>query len=164
MTPSYYTPDPALDLVLERVVPVPPDRVWRAWTEPALLKEWFCPRPWRTAECDVDLRPGGVFRVVMQSPEGESAPPNLACYLEVVPNQRLVWTVSLGPGYRPAQLPDGVPNFTAIITMEPVEGGTKYTAIAMHRDPEGAASHNAIGFHDGWGTALDQLVEVAQAM
>ena len=163
MTPTYYAPDPTLDLVLERVVPVPPDRVWRAWTEPEQLKQWFCPRPWRTTECQIDLRPGGLFRTVMRSPEGEELPPNTGCFLEVVPNRRLVWTGALGPGFRPADHDDDVPVFTAIIAIEPVEGGTKYTAIAMHRDPGGAAQHREMGFHDGWGTALDQLVEMVQA-
>ena len=164
MKPTYYTPNPTLDLVLERVVPVSPDRVWRAWTEPEQLKQWFCPRPWRTTECQIDLRPGGVFRTVMQSPEGQDMEPNTGCYLEVVPTERLVWTGALEPGFRPAHHDGDVPVFTAIITIEPVEGGSKYTAIAMHRDPEGAAQHKAMGFHEGWGAALDQLVELAQSM
>jgi uncharacterized protein YndB with AHSA1/START domain len=101
MTPTYYTPNPTLDLVLERVVPVAPERVWRAWTDPEKLKQWFCPRPWRTVECQIDLRPGGLFRTVMQSPEGEAMEPNTGCYLEVVPNELLVWTGALEPGFRP---------------------------------------------------------------
>jgi len=157
-------PNPSLDLVLERVVPVAPDRIWRAWTEPEQLKQWFCPRPWRTIECQIDLRPGGIFRTVMQSPEGQAMEPNVGCYLEVVPNERLVWTGALQPGFRPADHAGDVPVFTAIIGIEPVDGGSKYTAIAMHRDPAGAAKHQEMGFEQGWGAALDQLVELAQAM
>ena len=164
MNPSYYTPNPELDLVLERVVPVSPDRIWRAWTEPEQLKQWFCPRPWRTTECEIDLRPGGVFRTVMQSPEGEDMEPGIGCYLEIVPNERLVWTGALGPGFRPVTSASDELVFTAIIAIEPAEGGSKYTAIAMHRDPEGAAKHKEMGFHEGWGAALDQLVELAQTM
>ena len=163
-TPTYYVPDPKLDLVLERVVPVSPDRVWRAWTDPERLKQWFCPRPWRTSECEIDLRPGGVFRTVMQSPDGESVSGVNGCYLEVVPNQRLVWTVALGPGFRPLPQSGEVPQFTAIITLEPVSGGTRYTAVAMHYDPEGAARHAELGFREGWGITLDQLVELAGEM
>lgn len=161
MTTSTYTHNAATDLVLERVVPVSPERIWRAWTEPEQLKQWFCPRPWKTTECEIDLRPGGIFRTVMQSPEGQDMDAGTGCYLEVVPNQRLVWTGALGPGFRPNAGDDMV--FTAIIAIEPVEGGSKYTAIAMHRDPEGAARHKEMGFHEGWGAALDQLVEMAQA-
>ena len=51
-----------LDLVLERVVDVPAHLIWKAWTEPEELKPWFCPKPWRTTEAEIDLRPGGIFR------------------------------------------------------------------------------------------------------
>ena len=52
--------DPRLDLLLERVVDVPPDLVWTAWTVPAHVKKWFTPAPWKTVECEIDLRPGGM--------------------------------------------------------------------------------------------------------
>jgi uncharacterized protein YndB with AHSA1/START domain len=162
--PTYYSPNPTLDLVLPRVVPVSPDRVWRAWTKPEQLEQWFCPRPWRTTECQIDLRPGGQFHTVMQSPEGQGLEPNIGCYLEVVPNERLVWTGALEPGFRPAQHTSDVPVFTASITLEPVEGGTKHTAITMHRDPKSATKHSEMGFHEGWGAALGQLVDLARAM
>ena len=62
--------DPNLDLVLERTVDVPPQLVWRAWTEPALVTQWFTPAPWTTVDCEIDLRTGGLFRTVMRSPRG----------------------------------------------------------------------------------------------
>jgi uncharacterized protein YndB with AHSA1/START domain len=156
-----YQPDPKRDLVLERIVDVPPERVWQAWTDPEQLKQWFTPRPWATVECEIDLRPGGIFRTVMRSPEGEEHG-GVGCYLEVVENERLVWTGALLPGFRPApEAADGLP-FTAIISLEPHGQGTKYTAIAIHRDEEGSAKHAAMGFHQGWGAALDQLVELAK--
>lgn len=163
-----HRPDPRLDLVLERTVDVPRELVWKAWTEPEHLKKWFTPAPWTTAECDVDLRPGGIFRTVMRSPEGQEHE-NVACYLEIVENETIVWTIALEPGYRPArQSPDalgsgcGVPAFTALITLEPHGTGTKYTAIAMHRDEAGRETHERMGFHDGWGTVLDQLVALVR--
>src|SRR5690242_2821697 len=94
-------PNPSLDLVLERVVDVPRELVWSAWTTPEHIKKWFTPAPWTTIACEIDLRPGGAFRTTMRSPEGEEFP-NVGCYLEVVPNERLVWTNALGPGFRPA--------------------------------------------------------------
>ena len=152
--------DPALDLVLERVVPVRPELVWRAWTEPEHLVRWFTPAPWKTIACEIDLRPGGRFITTMQSPEGEAQPPSAGCYLEVVPHRRLVFTDALGPGYRPAR----EPFFTATILLEPEGAGTRYTAIAMHVDEAKRKSHEAMGFHQGWGTALDQLVAVARGL
>lgn len=149
-----FTPDPRLDLVLERVVDVPPDLVWAAWTRPEHLVKWFTPRPWTTVDCEIDLRPGGIFRTVMRSPEGEDHP-SVGCYLEVVENERLVFTDALGPGWRPN--PESF--MTAVISIEPHGEGTKYTAIALHKDEADRGKHEEMGFHEGWGKALDQLVE-----
>jgi uncharacterized protein YndB with AHSA1/START domain len=154
-----FKPDPKLDLVLERIVDVPRELVWAAWTRPEHLKVWFTPRPWTVSDCEIDLRPGGIFRTVMRSPEGQEFP-NIGCYLEVVPNERLVFTDALLPGYRPSENPF----FTAIITIEPNGNGTRYVAIAMHRNEAGRKQHEEMGFHQGWGTALDQLVAHAKAI
>lgn len=157
-TPAVWTPDPKLDLVLERDIDVPVEKVWAAWTEPERLKRWFTPAPWTTVGCEIDLRPGGYFRTVMRSPEGQEFPGE-GCYLEVVPNRRLVWTDALQGGYRPA----AEPFFTAAILLEPRGAGTHYTAIAIHRDEVGRKKHEAMGFHHGWGAALDQLVAMETA-
>lgn len=157
------TPDPKLDLVLERIVDVPPKLVWAAWTEPEHLKKWFTPKPWETVDCELDLRPGGIFRFVMRSPEGQDFP-YVSCYLEVIENEKLVWTRALGPGFRPKTAEGDVPVFTAVILFEPRGTGTKYTAIVIHGDEEGAKKHAAMGFHEGWGTCLDQLVAHAKTM
>ena len=164
--PTYYTNDPALDLVIERTIADRPELVWRAWTEPALIKQWFTPRPWETVACEIDLRPGGRFTIQMRSPEGEDIPVNTGCILEAIPNERLAWTGALEPGFRPqsAQFGPDVPLFTALITMEPDGAGTRYRAIVMHRDAEGASTHEAMGFFDSWGTAVDQLVELVSSM
>ena len=154
--------DAKLDLVLERVVDVPPRLVWAAWTRPEYIKKWFTPAPWRTVGCELDLRPGGYFRTVMQSPEGQDFP-NEGCYLEVVENERLVWTAALKGGYRPQTAP-GELLFTGTILLEPHGAGTKYTAIVIHGDEASARKHAEMGFHDGWGKALDQLVALAKTM
>lgn len=73
--------DPKLDLRLERTIDVSPSLVWKAWTEPEHIVHWFTPAPWKTVECKIDLRPGGEFCSVMESPEGERFP-NVGCYLE----------------------------------------------------------------------------------
>jgi len=146
--------DPKLDLVLDRVIDVPAHLVWRAWTEPELLVQWFTPAPWSTASCELDVRPGGLFRTVMRSPEGEEMPSD-GCYLAVEPLRRLVWTDALGAGYRP----NGSAFMTATLHLVPVgSGGTRYVAVVRHANEEACKQHAEMGFLDGWGAALDQLV------
>lgn len=151
--PSYPQPDSRLDLVLQREIDVPRELVWAAWTQPEHLVKWFAPAPWTITECEVDLRPGGMLRFVMRSPEGQEYP-NIGCYLEIVPNERLVWTDALLPGYRPSE----EPFFTALLTLESRGSGTLYTAVAIHRDEASRKKHEEMGFHEGWGMVLDQLV------
>jgi uncharacterized protein YndB with AHSA1/START domain len=148
--------DPTLDLVLERVVDVPAALVWEAWTTPEHLKAWFTPRPWRTVECEIDLRPGGVFRTVMQSPTGERFD-TVGCFLEIVPGERLVWTPVLLPGWRPAT--GARFSFTAVVDIEALGEKTRYVAVAMHSEAAGRTQHEEMGFHSGWGAALEQLVD-----
>jgi uncharacterized protein YndB with AHSA1/START domain len=168
MSASVVQIDSKHDLVLERFVDVPKELVWAAWTEPEHLKKWFTPAPWTTVEAEIDLRPGGIFRTTMRSPEGQEHG-SAGCYLEVIPNERLVWTSALGPGYRPI-IKLGASDsceelyFTAIITLETHGAGTKYTAIAIHGDEATAERHKAMGFYEGWGTALDQLVAFVKTL
>lgn len=153
--------DPSRDLVLERVLDVPPEVVWKAWTEPEQVKKWFTPAPWTTPECRIDLRSGGGFYTLMRGPEEGQEFAGTACYLEIVPNRRLVWTSALGPDFRPNPAPEG-PVFTAVVLMEPHARGTDYRVIAMHPDEASRAAHEGMGFHEGWGKALDQLVAVVK--
>lgn len=149
-----------LDLVLERVVDVSPDLVFKAWTTPRHLMPWFCPKPYRTVECEIDLRPGGKFFTQMVDPSGNKLPAHPGCYLEVVPNRKLVWTSALGPGYRPLDPACAPWFFTALLTFEPHgNGGCKYTATAIHATKEHAEAHEKMGFSQGWGKVLEQLVE-----
>jgi uncharacterized protein YndB with AHSA1/START domain len=148
--------DPKLDLVIERTIDVPPNLVWEAWTTPHHLKHWFCPKPWGVSHCEIDLRPGGIFHVVQAGPKGESHD-IVGCYLEVVENARLIWTLSLLPGYRPAANPFF--DFTAKILMAPEGTGTRYTTVAMHGAAREAKRHADMGFYEGWNTALfEQMV------
>jgi len=147
-------PDPERDLVIEREIDVPVALVWKAWTTPAHLRQWFVPKPWTITACEMDLRPGGIFSTVMRSPEGQEFP-NLGCYLDVVPEERLIFTDTLLPGFRPSPNPF----FTAALLLAPNGSGTRYTAIALHGDAEGRKKHEEMGFYDGWNTVIDQMVD-----
>jgi uncharacterized protein YndB with AHSA1/START domain len=151
------------DLVLERVVDVSPELVFKAWTTPRHLMPWFCPKPYRTIECEIDLKPGGKFFAQMVDPDGNKLPAEPGCYLEIVPNRKLVWTTALGPGYRPLNPAIAPWFFTAVLTFEPHgSGGCRYTATAIHMSKEHAEAHEKMGFSQGWGKALEQLVDYAK--
>lgn len=157
--------DSSFELRFERDVGIAPSAAWKGWTDPATLMQWFCPRPWSVVECAIDLRPGGLFRTVMQSPEGRRMPPMAGCYLAVEPERRLVWTNALGADFHPNALPTGEvgPNFffTAEIRFDPLPGGgTRYGARVWHPDEAARKAHADMGFEQGWGLALDQLVEL----
>jgi uncharacterized protein YndB with AHSA1/START domain len=157
---SHFTPNPALDLVLERTIPVPPERVWAAWTQPELLMKWFTPAPWKTVAADLDVRPGGRCVTTMESPEGDRYP-NAGCYLQVEPNRLLVFTSVMTEDFRPVAPSNGAGDlgFTARVELESApDGGTNYRAIAMHADEDACTRHSEMGFAEGWGTALDQLI------
>ncbi|TCS35126.1 uncharacterized protein YndB with AHSA1/START domain [Paucimonas lemoignei] len=162
--PASPEPDPRLDLTFTRTIDVPREHVWAAWTRPEYIKQWFTPAPWRTVDCEIDLRPGGAFRTVMESPDGQQFP-NVGVYLEIVDNEKLVWTNAMTPGWRPANI-DGDNDFafTAMIELESKGEETVYTATVIHRDEEGRKRHEAMGFYEGWGAALDQLVALARTM
>lgn len=149
--------DPALDLKLERDVPVAPELLWRGWTEPELLKQWFCPTPWRVTDAEIDLRPGGAFRTKMEGPNGEVMDGSAGCWLEVVPNRRLSWTDALGPGFRPR----ADPFLSATICFDQLPDGTRYRAYAFHQTAEARQQHAEMGFEQGCNTALDQLIALA---
>ena len=74
-SPLTHAFNPELDLKIERTVDVAPELVWKAWTQPEHIVKWFTPDPWKTTSCEIDLRPGGRFNTVMQSPEGKEVKP-----------------------------------------------------------------------------------------
>ncbi|KPF88221.1 polyketide cyclase [alpha proteobacterium AAP38] len=148
------------DLGITRILDVPRDLVWKAWTSPEHLKQWWCPRPWQTVEVRMDLRPGGEFYTRMEGPDG-GVSDNPGIFLLIEEGKRLVFTNMMAPEFRPVT--PGFVAFTADITFEDHLGGTRYTARAMHQTPEGAASHAEMGFYDGWSTVVDQLLEAAKS-
>ena len=158
------TINPLLDLELIEDVALRPEQLFDGWTNPEILKKWFCPRPWKVTECSIDLRPGGLFLNVMQSPEGELMPENKGCYLLIEKPTRLVWTGILGENFRPNQIPQLGFGFVCDLRFISLEqGGTRFHAIVMNSDEEGKIKHEKMGFEQGWRMALSQLVEHYQS-
>lgn len=157
MTDSTF--DEARDLVLDRLIDAPREAVFRCWTEPALMTQWFAPLPWTTPHADVDVRPGGSSRITMRSPEGEDMPMS-GVYLDIVPNEKIVFTDAFTSAWRPSEKPF----FVGEITLSDEGGKTRYRAVARHWTVEDKNAHEAMGFHQGWNQCADQLEAVAKAL
>lgn len=159
---KHFAFDPRLDFVIERFIDAPTRLVWEALTKPEHLKEWYMPKPWgRVARAEMDVRPGGIFSIDIATGDGQEFP-NLGCFLDVVPRERLVWTSMLFPGYRPAVF-DDIP-ITAIVTMASEGTGTRYLFTALHRDEADLEKNKGSGFYEGTEIAVDQFVEHVIAM
>jgi uncharacterized protein YndB with AHSA1/START domain len=143
------------DLVLTRIIDAPPSKVFKAWTDPELLKQWFAPLPYTTPVAELDVRPGGASLVVMRDPQGNDMP-NRGVYLEVVQDQRLVFTDAYSTAWEPSQKPF----MTVILTFEDLGGKTRYQALVRHWTVADRETHEQMGFHQGWGTCADQLAAV----
>jgi uncharacterized protein YndB with AHSA1/START domain len=151
--------DPELDLVLTREMAVPRELIFECWTQERHIPNFFVPKPHKVTSCKIDLRVGGAFNTTFDVEGNEMA--NNGVWLEIVPNEKLVFTDTYSEGWKPA--PE--PFMTAILLLEDLGNGrTKYTAIARHRSKETAESHKAMGFYDGWGTVVSQLEAYAQGL
>jgi uncharacterized protein YndB with AHSA1/START domain len=140
------------ELVLTRLINAPRANVYRAWTDPELLKQWFAPKPYTTPIVEIDVRPGGSVYFVMRGPDGKDLP-NRGVYLEVVPNEKLVSTDAYVKAWEPSEKPF----MTLILTFEDEGGKTRYTARVRHWTVADREAHEKMGFHEGWGLCTDQL-------
>ena len=157
-----FTFNPQTDFVIERFIDAPTRLVWEALTRPEHLEEWYMPKSWgRVSRTEMDVRPGGIFRIDIATADGQELP-NLGCFLDVVPMERLVWTSMLFPGYRPAVF-DDIP-ITAIITMKTVGTGTRYVFTALHRDEADFEKNKASGWQQGTEIVVDQFVAHVTSM
>lgn len=156
MTPDL---DPDLDLVLAREINASREILYKCWTTPEHLIHWFVPKPHKVTACTLDLRPGGACNTTFDVNGNQVE--NNGVYLEVIANEKLVFTDAYTVGWKPA--PE--PFMTAIVTFEDIGGGrTKYTAIARHRNADTAKAHRDMGFYNGWGTVVTQLEAYAQSL
>jgi uncharacterized protein YndB with AHSA1/START domain len=146
----------AHELTLTRLIDAPREKLFRCWTEPALITQWFTPPPWKTIHAETDLRAGGASCITMQGPDGTTMP-NRGVYLEVIKNEKLVFT----DAFTEAWVPSEKAFFTCILTFEDEAGKTRYTARARHWSADDCKAHEAMGFHVGWGIATDQLAALA---
>jgi len=148
------------ELVLDLTLDAPAAKLFRCYSDPKLLQQWFAPKPWTIKSVDTDLRPGGRFNFVMASPEGQEYP-NSGIVLAVEQNRRIVTTDAITPDtFEPAG-----PFMVAEVTFEDLGGGkTRYRAVARHWTEETKKQHEQMGFHEGWGQTARQLEALARTL
>lgn len=149
----------ANDLTVSRVIKAPRSAVWRAWKDPEHLVKWWAPSPIVTISNQHEFYAGGAFDTTMKMEDGTEHGGE-GCFLEVVENERIVFTDALRGGWRPNE----EAFFTAVITLEEHPEGTKYTAVALHKNDEDRQKHAEMGFEQGWGTCIEQLGRLVEQL
>ncbi|MDY6960763.1 SRPBCC domain-containing protein [Pseudorhizobium marinum] len=149
------------ELTISKFIEAPPAKVWKAWSSPEHLAQWWIPKPIECRVVKLDLKAGGGFETLMREQGSEFKPHVEACFLEVMPEQRMVWTTTLAEGWQPIEPWLAL---TAIITFEPQSTGTLYSARVLHKTAADGLKHEQLGFQEGWGTTLTQLAAFAQRL
>jgi len=147
--------NPDLDLTLQRVIRAPRAVVWRAWTEPSQLEQWWVPAPAVARVDRLEAQPGGAF-VTRISDDGVEFGPHMdASFLVVDDRERLVFTNAVDSRWRPTR-PDPIAMVAEIILRDHPDG-TDYRVVVRHGDPAARARHEELGFFDGWGAVAGQF-------
>ena len=148
------------ELVLHRLLDAPRDKVFRCWTSAELLKQWFTPKPWSIPIAEMDFRPGGHNHADMHGPDGEVSLIRHV-WLEIVENEKIVFTDAFGRAWEPSEHPFIV----AIVTLADAgPGKTDYRAVVRHFSVADCRRHEEMGFFDGWGAVTDQLEALAKTL
>ena len=147
--------NPDLDLTLQRVIRAPRAVVWRAWTDPSQLEQWWVPAPAVARVDRLEAQPGGAF-VTRISDDGVEFGPHMdAAFLVVDDRERLVFTNAVDSRWRPTR-PDPIAMVAEIVLRDHPDG-TDYQVVVRHGDPAARARHEELGFFDGWGAVTGQL-------
>ena len=134
-------------LIVERVFRAPPEKVFRAWTDPDILTQWWGPEGMSTPECDLDARPGGAWRTVMANDKGDSHTV-AGVFREITPPDRLVMTWAW-------QHEDGSQGHETeiVVTFEGVPEGTRLRLVqSVFESVEQCDNHGM-----GWRSTFNDL-------
>ncbi len=144
------------DVTVTRVYDAPARLVFKAWTEPAHLMQWFGPEGWPVTLCEVDFRVGGHYRMAMTGPNGEQSGAFGGEYFEIVPNERLVLDDAF-------EAP-GSPKMLWTVTFDEKDGKTTLTIHILFWSIAMKEEYLGVGMLEGLGSALDQLAGVSQSL
>lgn len=151
------------DLIIERIIDAPRELVFKAWTDPKHLAQWWGPKGFTTPVCEIDVRPGGAIHLIMRAPYGVDLPMG-GEFREVVEPERLVFTATA------LHDANGNPAFENlnIVTFEDKNGKTRLTLTAyvkrLEKEPSEAATRALGGMNQGWNETLDRLADLANRL
>jgi uncharacterized protein YndB with AHSA1/START domain len=139
------------ELVMERVFDAPRALVFKAYTDPALIPQWWGPRRYTTTIDRLDLQPGGAWRFIQRGPDGEEHAFN-GEYREVVPPERLVSTFEY----------EGMPGHVLLdtATFEELDGETRLTTRSVFQSVEDRDGMLESGMEAGATESFDRLAEL----
>ena len=150
-------PDANREVIVTREIAAPASVLFEAYRDPEKLKRWFGPRGWPLTRAEMDFRVGGKFQFQMTGPDGEAGPPFGGEYLEIVPNEKIVYDNGFNE--------PGTGRMTVTITYDEKTSGK--TTLTIHTLFESVAmfeEHTSGGIVEGLNSGLDQLEEVAAEM
>jgi uncharacterized protein YndB with AHSA1/START domain len=137
-------------VVFERVFDAPRNAVFKAWTDPKQLAQWWGPRGFTNPVCEADVRPGGALRIVMRGPDGTEYPMG-GTYLEIAPPERLVFTATVDvKGIRVLETHN-------IVTLTEQGGRTAMDLSVRVVKATAEATPMLAGMHAGWSQSLERL-------
>ena len=139
-------------VVITRVFDAPRSLVFKAWTDPAHLAQWWGPKGFTNPVCEVDLRLGGTLRIVMRAPDGAEHPMT-GVFREITPPERLVFT-NLATDREGKILLEGL---TIVTLAEHGAGQTKLTLESRAIARVDFASRMLEGMEIGWTQSIDRL-------
>jgi uncharacterized protein YndB with AHSA1/START domain len=141
------------ELVLTRMFDAPRELVFKAWTDPKRVAQWWRPRGFTNPVCELDVRPGGAIRIHMRGPDG-TVYPMTGVYQEVVEPERIVFTSA------PLDA-EGNALFELLTTVTFAEQGGKTKQILRARviKRTAQAAQYLKGMEAGWTQSLEHLAE-----
>jgi uncharacterized protein YndB with AHSA1/START domain len=148
-------PDDAPTITIVRWLNAPRALVWDAWTDPAQIVAWWGPPDFATPRVELEVRPGGRWRIDMQAPDG-TVYPNKGRYLEVVPPEKLVWTDEVDAD-EAAWGEDAPPSTVNTTTFEEIGGKTRLTVTTRLDNIALRDRLRDMGWATGFGESLDRL-------
>ena len=143
------------EVTITRIIDAPRELVFKAWTDPKHMAQWWGPRYFTNPICEMDVRPGGAILIHMRGPDGVIYPMK-GVFHEIVEPERLVFTSSAFDDEQGSPLIESL----TTVTFAEHEGKTKLTVHAVVTRAEAGAERALAGMEEGWNQSLDKLTEL----